>query len=404
MRLCGTDPFTGFTNLYNFSDGTDGANPHAGLLLSGNTLYGTAQLGGSAGYGTVFGLNTNGAGFTTLHGFIGGADGANPYASVILSGNTLYGTAAEGGSSNAGTVFSLGLGSDQIVTPAASATVVQASSNPAASGQGGVIMTATVTDISSGSSGTPTGTVRFETNGVNFGVAVSLAGGSATSPALPANLPAGGYALTAVYGGDGNFTPSSGTNTFIIASPPPVACLMIVTRVAGATNKIALSDLATNWSDPCGFGVSLTAINFTSTNGQPVRSLNLTTNLGGAYVITNTAFLVYTNAANVCDQISYRISDGQGDSAAGYIELVVSTSPLFGQVRSVATPNGQASLNFVGQPGYTYTIQRSTNLWQWVNIWTTNAPATGVFSFTDAFGALGGLAPASAEYRLTWSP
>jgi uncharacterized repeat protein (TIGR03803 family) len=49
-----------FTNLYNFT-GFDGAEPHAGLILSGSTLYGTAQLGGSSGRGTVFAVNTNGA-------------------------------------------------------------------------------------------------------------------------------------------------------------------------------------------------------------------------------------------------------------------------------------------------------------------------------------------------------
>ena len=34
-----------FTTLYNFSGGSDGANPQAGLILSGNTLYGTTAKG-----------------------------------------------------------------------------------------------------------------------------------------------------------------------------------------------------------------------------------------------------------------------------------------------------------------------------------------------------------------------
>jgi uncharacterized repeat protein (TIGR03803 family) len=105
---------TGFTTLHSFtalSDSTnsDGAYPEAGLILSGNTLYGTANNGGNSGDGTVFAVNTNGTGFTTLHSFTDGSDGLLPYAGLILSGNTLYGTTSGGGSSSAGTVFSLSL-------------------------------------------------------------------------------------------------------------------------------------------------------------------------------------------------------------------------------------------------------------------------------------------------------
>jgi uncharacterized repeat protein (TIGR03803 family) len=64
-------------------------------------------LGGSSGHGTVFAMNTDGTGFTTLHNFTGGKDGANPQAALILSGNTLYGMARYGGIHGDGTVFSL---------------------------------------------------------------------------------------------------------------------------------------------------------------------------------------------------------------------------------------------------------------------------------------------------------
>src|ERR1035437_3649577 len=94
-----------FTTLHSFT-GDSGANPWAGLLLSGNTLYGTAEAGGSLGRGTVFAINTNGTGFTILHSF-NGTDGANPHGGLILSGNTLYGTAAGGGNLDYGTVFAV---------------------------------------------------------------------------------------------------------------------------------------------------------------------------------------------------------------------------------------------------------------------------------------------------------
>ena len=117
---------TGFTNLHSFtavgtnSSGVytngDGANPQAGLILWSNTLYGTASVGGSSGNGTVFAINTNGTGFTNLHSFTGGSGGADPYAGLILSGDTLYGTTAGSSTAN-GTVFSLSLGSVSVSAP-----------------------------------------------------------------------------------------------------------------------------------------------------------------------------------------------------------------------------------------------------------------------------------------------
>jgi uncharacterized repeat protein (TIGR03803 family) len=106
---------TGFTVLHDFT-GSDGAFPTAGLILSSNTLYGTTVNGGNVDDGTVFALDTNGTNFTVLHHFTTryhapytNSDGGNPHAALILSGHTLYGTALDGGSGNAGTVFSLNI-------------------------------------------------------------------------------------------------------------------------------------------------------------------------------------------------------------------------------------------------------------------------------------------------------
>jgi hypothetical protein len=54
-----------FTNLYSFSatspqapsSNSDGAYPVAGLVLSGSTLYGTAEEGGSSHDGSVFAVH-----------------------------------------------------------------------------------------------------------------------------------------------------------------------------------------------------------------------------------------------------------------------------------------------------------------------------------------------------------
>lgn len=111
---------TGFTNLYNFTAenpstgaNNDGANPSAALLLAGGALYGTTYYGGSKGAGVVFSFNTNGTGgINVLHNFSApdpntgaNSDGANPSAQLLLSGTTLYGTTAGGGTNGQGVVF-----------------------------------------------------------------------------------------------------------------------------------------------------------------------------------------------------------------------------------------------------------------------------------------------------------
>jgi uncharacterized repeat protein (TIGR03803 family) len=108
---------TGFTNLYSFTansgapyyTNTDGSNPEAGLMMSGNILYGTTTTGGSGTNGTVFRVNTDGTSYTNLHNFTAGEVGSDYYGDLVLSGNTLYGTTIYGGTHGAGTVFALTL-------------------------------------------------------------------------------------------------------------------------------------------------------------------------------------------------------------------------------------------------------------------------------------------------------
>src|SRR5258706_165598 len=95
-----------FTNLYSFTGTSAGAGPVGGLILSGETLYGTTYYGGSSGNGTVFAVNTDGTGFTNLHSFTY-SDGANPSAGLALTANMLYGTTEYGGNMQHGTVFAI---------------------------------------------------------------------------------------------------------------------------------------------------------------------------------------------------------------------------------------------------------------------------------------------------------
>jgi len=98
---------TGFTPLYSFALEPDGYNPAAGLVLSGTTLYGTARVGGTNHGGTLFKINTNGTGYAILHWFTNTPDGSSPQSELVLSGGTLYGTTAYGGTNGYGTIFSI---------------------------------------------------------------------------------------------------------------------------------------------------------------------------------------------------------------------------------------------------------------------------------------------------------
>lgn len=87
-------------------------SPFSALLQANDgNFYGTTAQGGAYDAGTVFRITAAGA-ITILHDFAGGTgDGKAPYAAVIqgLDGN-LYGTTTSGGTSSQGTVYKITLG------------------------------------------------------------------------------------------------------------------------------------------------------------------------------------------------------------------------------------------------------------------------------------------------------
>jgi uncharacterized repeat protein (TIGR03803 family) len=100
--------------LYRFQGGADGAEPVGSLIDLGGTFYGTTYVGGGTsclgsgiGCGTVFSI-IPGAVETIVYSFKGGSDGANPIAGPIAVGGSLYGTTWTGGtgcSNQCGTVY-----------------------------------------------------------------------------------------------------------------------------------------------------------------------------------------------------------------------------------------------------------------------------------------------------------
>jgi len=126
-------PGGSLTTLYRFTNGCDGANPIAGLVLGSNGNFcGTAEVGGviawgssigefgrilpgNLGWGTVFTM-TPGGQFTSLCEFPGESEGANPGAGLIQATNgCLYGVTERGGTNDDGTVYRMAW--DGTVTP-----------------------------------------------------------------------------------------------------------------------------------------------------------------------------------------------------------------------------------------------------------------------------------------------
>ena len=107
------DPSGKETVLHSFGQGKDGRTPYAGVVLDpSGRLFGTTYEGGGIrtelcdkGCGTVFTIGPNGE-EKVLHRFTGGPDGGLPFAGLIRddAGN-LFGTTEIGGASGVGTIF-----------------------------------------------------------------------------------------------------------------------------------------------------------------------------------------------------------------------------------------------------------------------------------------------------------
>jgi uncharacterized repeat protein (TIGR03803 family) len=98
--------------LHTFTGGKDGSYPDSNLTAdAAGNLYGTTQIGGADGAGTVFELSPGPNDkwqFSVIYTFTGGTDGGNPLGSLVFdaAGNA-YSTTSSGGANGLGVVFEL---------------------------------------------------------------------------------------------------------------------------------------------------------------------------------------------------------------------------------------------------------------------------------------------------------
>jgi len=201
--------------LYSFGGVTnDGTNPSGSLMLSGSTLYGVTPFGGAGyGYGTIFQINTSGAGYQVMYCF---GNGANPYGSLTLLGSTLYGMTYLGGAGGNGTIFSI---NDTPAVPDAPTGVMAA----AGSGQAAVSFTA------------PNGSPPIN----SYTVTSSPGGITATGAGSPIIVP--GLTDGAAY----TFTVTA-TNT--VGTGPPSSASNSVTPYVDSSPPQSIAVLAGTWN------------------------------------------------------------------------------------------------------------------------------------------------------------
>jgi uncharacterized repeat protein (TIGR03803 family) len=392
---------TDFTNLYDFSEGAtnstglytnnDGAAPQCSLILSGNTLYGTASAGGKSGYGTVFSVNTNGNNFKTLYPFTNGTDGGVPIGGLVLSGNTLFGTASQGGASGKGTVFSIntnGTGFNAFY----SFTGHGAGSHPQAS----LILSGnTLYGTAQGSGGTANGVVfSLNTNGGSFVPLheFSLTGGTVILTNSDGAGQIGGLILsggmlygTASAGGSAGygtvFSLNTGNSNFITLyaftngsdGANPLGGLVLSgdtlygTTCAGVNNNYYYVQMGTNGFGTV-FSISAAGSNFTSlyafTGGldgfDPEAGLILSGNTlygtafqGGNNAYSGSVFALSASAHRLSTLLSFNsdpntFPNGQGPEGG----LVLSGGTLYGTAASGGCGVGSVfSLNTNGTSG-----------------------------------------------------
>ena len=109
---------TGFTPLYEFGSVGEPIWPNNPLLLLGDTFYSITSYGGAFGQGSIFSIKTNGTAFTILKNFssltqnpdtqqMTNSDGATPTGNLAVYNGRLYGVAEQGGAASYGTAYQI---------------------------------------------------------------------------------------------------------------------------------------------------------------------------------------------------------------------------------------------------------------------------------------------------------
>lgn len=249
---------------------------------------------------------------------------------------------------------------------AATTTMMASNANPSVFGQA-ITLTATVT---SGSPGTPTGTIAFFDGATSLGAPQNLSSGQATIPV--ANLSPGSHALTATYSGDSNFagSTSSGltqtvtktnTTTSVLSSSNPSVFGQQVTLTASVTANSpgsgTPSGMVTFMDGAASLGSGNLAAGSATLNtaGLTVGSHSITAVYGGDANFngdTSATFSQTVNPSSTTTAVSSSVNPTVFGQAVKFTATVSALAPGAGSATgSVTFMDGASSLGTVALSG-----------------------------------------------------
>ena len=243
--------------------GLGGDGGTAGTSTSSCSFTAAGSPGADGGTGASQGTGGTGS----QNSGTGGGGGGASYTGGVSGAVITDGVAAPDNAPNGEAVITYTVP----VTATATTTALSSSANPSVAGQP-VTFTATVSPDPPGSWLTPTGTVTFSDGGSPIGTATLDASGTATI--TPWSLAAGAHTITASYGGDNNFSASTGSLTQTVN---PAATATTTALSSSANPSVAgqpVTFTATVSPNPPGAGTPTGTVTF-SDGGSPIGTATL---------------------------------------------------------------------------------------------------------------------------------
>ena len=118
----------------------------------------------------------------------------------------------------------------------------------------------------------------------------------------------------------------------------------------------------------------------------PYTILSVTSRESADFVRISGDYILFAPVGNTNSILDYSVEDFATPtrSTAGSIINVTITNAI-SSVNSISNnvASGTVIIRFAGIPGYGYAVERSGDLANWDTVWATNAPAGGVWMFTD---------------------